>query len=56
MKLGMKLPGGTVYEVERLVRVEELNLAVDATNILRRAIIEMAQEFMDRLPSEKDAR
>lgn len=55
LKLGMKFPGGTVYEVERQIGEGELNMAVDGHGVIRVAIQEMFDEFMERLPRERDA-
>ena len=56
LKLGMKLPGGTVLEVERLVGVQEINQALDGHGVIRNAVNHMVEDFLETLKREKDAR
>lgn len=56
LKLGMKMPGGTVLEVERMVKVEEINQALDGHGVIRLAVKQMVEDFMETLNREKDAR
>ena len=52
----MKMPSGLVFEIERLILVEELNQALDGHSVIGRAVNELVDEFLATLGREKDAR
>ena len=56
VKLGMKMPSGLVFEIERLILVEELNQALDGHSVIGRVMNELVDEFLATLGREKDAR
>lgn len=56
LKLGMKMPAGTVFEIERLVPVGAINIARDGHAYLAGIVREMTEQFLDTLPREQDAR
>ena len=56
LKAGMKMPGGTVYEVEHRISEDDMNLALDGHVMIYRAMRDLVEQFMDGLPREKDAK
>ena len=55
-KLGMKMPGGVVYEVGHQMNTAELNLARDGHGFIYHLLSQMVEHFMEGLPREKDAK